>query len=112
MIYQFKTNTTMKYYNRAKWWIDSDIIPVMKIKADNLKDALKEYQKRAINDYYICISDNALKHKNEMYIDTDDGTIQTGYVITGSTDFQTDDYKWIKQYIELWIEINILNSPF
>jgi hypothetical protein len=39
-----------------------------------------------------------------MYIDTTTGTKQTGYVITGSTDFDKD-YKWYKQFIDIWVEI-------
>ena len=55
---------------------------------------------------YITISDNAIKNKTPMYVDTKDGkSKQIGYVLTGKTDFQDDQGNWISQYIELWVEI-------
>lgn len=38
--YIFKTTTTMKEYNNKKWWINSDIVPEIRIKAETLKEAL------------------------------------------------------------------------
>lgn len=35
--YIFKTTTTMKEYNNKKWWIDSDIVPEIRIKAETLR---------------------------------------------------------------------------
>lgn len=112
MLYQFNTSTTMKEYNSDKFWIDRDIIRTIRINADNLTDALKQYQKTVKEKTYIEITDNALKNKNPMYIDDENGTTQTGYVITASTSFETSNYKYTKQYIDLWIEINIIVSPF
>lgn len=42
-----------------------------------------------------------------MYIDNErgDDAEQCGYVITASQDFQDDDGKLSKQYIDLWITI-------
>ena len=41
-----------------------------------------------------------------MYIDTDTGEKQVGYVITGKTDFEDRvNYKWSVQYIDLWVTI-------
>ena len=104
MIYSFKSVVTMKPYNRDKWWINSDIIPDMEIKAENPKEALNKYVKEVQDKCYIEISKTALKRKSPMYIDTTTGTKQTGYVITGSTDFDKD-YKWYKQFINIWVEI-------
>ena len=102
----FKTSTTMKEYNRKKWWIDSDIITEKRIKADTLKDALEKYRTRVEDEHYITISNNALKYKNNMYVDGVDGeTKQVGYVITGKTEIQDDSYKWVNQYIDLWVTI-------
>lgn len=109
----FKTKSTMKEYNCQKWWIDSGIIPEMIINAETLEQALTEYQKRVIEQHYINISDNAMKNKSEMYIDSESGAIQTGYVITAKCDFEDrDNYKYVQQYIELWISINIIYNPF
>ena len=56
---------------------------------------------------YIQISNNAIKNKNPMYVDTTDGNAkQVGYVITAKTEFQdNDNYKWSTQYIDLWVTI-------
>lgn len=109
--YIFKTNVTMKEYNRGKWWIDNDIIKDFRVDAENLKEALKLYVNHAA-DSYITITKNALKNKSAMYIDTNAGTIQTGYVITGATDFEKENYSgWSKQYIDLWVEVLEVTTP-
>lgn len=106
MKYIFKTTATMKPYNRKNWWIDTDIVTEKTITANNIKEALRIYQKEVEENHYIFISKNALKNKNPMYADTTKGeTKQVGYVITEQCDFETNDYKWSKQYIDLWIEI-------
>lgn len=103
--YIFKTNATMKEHNQKNWWIDSRVIPEIHIKSDNIVNALKEYQNIVTNDYYITISDNALKNKRGMYRDTVNGSKQVGFVLTASTDFQKDNYSYSKQYIDLWVEV-------
>lgn len=113
MRYLFKTVTTMKRYNNKNWWIDRDIISDITINADNIKSALIKYQKIVNNKYCIEISNTAIKRKSEMYRDTENEDIQVGYVITGKTDFRDDvRYKWVSHYIDLWIEISIINNPF
>lgn len=103
----------MKEYNRAKWWIASDIIGDITISADYIETALKEYQNIVKNKYYIQISDNALKTRNNMYIDTETGTRQTGFVITAKSDFEDrDNYRYTQQYINLWVHISIIQNPF
>lgn len=47
--YLFKTTATMKEYNCRKWWINSDVISDIEINAENLNQALKEYQEIVIN---------------------------------------------------------------
>ena len=104
--YLFKTTTTMKEYNNKKWWIDSNIIRDKYINAENIDEALKKYKNLVGENEYISISNNAIKNKNPMYVDTMDGEKQIGYVITGKTEFEDrDNYKWSTQYIDLWIEI-------
>ena len=104
--YLFKTTTTMREYNKEKWWIDPNIIKDKYINAENLNEALKKY-KDLVEKEYITISDNAIKNKTPMYVDAKDGNSkQIGYVLIGKTDFQDDQgANWISQYIELWVEI-------
>lgn len=109
--YLFSTTTTMKEYNHKKWWICGDVIPQMRINAENVKAALIEFQKKVYNKSEITISDNALKLKNAMYVDTENGTKQVGYVITGSCDFQDEkNYRWSKQFVDLWVNIDVITT--
>ena len=112
--YIFKTTTTMKEYNNKKWWIDSNIIPEIKIEANTLKEALSEYQKRVYKISCIEISKNALITKRDMFVDSSEGIKQLGYVITGKSDFQDDNnYRWSTQYIDLWVTIlTIIDTDF
>ena len=105
MRYTFDTTTTMKPYNRDKWWICDDIIRRKTIEAKNLSEALKKYQDEVTNKDYITISDTALKRKSPMFVDVPGGSKQIGYVITGATDFDDNGRGWVKQYIDLWVTI-------
>ena len=110
--YLFRTTTTMKEYNCKKWWIDRDIIPQTTIEAENVKEALAKY-KVFCEDHCVEISNNALKTKSAMYRDTVEGAKQCGYVITGKTDFDDNHYRWVTQYIDLWVSIaEILEVEF
>lgn len=104
----------MKEYNCKRWYIDSKCIPNIKVTARNVQQALESWKCTVENQYYIEISRNALKNKSAMYRDTKSGEdIQVGYVITGKTEFQTDDYKFSQQYIDLWVEIlTIIETDF
>lgn len=84
------------------------------IKAKTLKEALLEYQKEVYENSYIEISKNALKTKQDMFVDTSDGTKQVGYVITGKSDFEDrDNYRWSTQYIDLWVTIlTVVDTEF
>ena len=106
MKFIFKTSATMKDYNRDKWWIDHGIIGEKIIDADSTAEALYIYAKLVESDDYTTITKNAIKNKKAMYIDNESGEAeQCGYVITASQDFQDDDGKVSKQYIDLWITI-------
>lgn len=107
MKYIFNTTTTMKPYNNKKWWIDGNIVTRKIIEADNVENALKQYKSIVEDKHCIEISNNAIKNKQPMYIDTQSGNAkQVGFVITGKTELEDDDnYKWVSQYIDLWIEI-------
>lgn len=114
MTYIFKTTTTMKPYNNKKWWIDDDIVSEKRISANSVKEALSIYREEVEKKHYISISDNAMRNKSPMYVDTINGEVkQVGYVITGKTDFQTDNYKWVAQYIDLWVSIiTVVDTKF
>lgn len=104
MKYIFETTATMKEYNNTKWWIDSGIVTRKYIEADTIAAAVEKFRELVQEQHYISISDNAIKHKQPMFIDTADGTKQTGFVITGKTEFESG-YKWVSQYIDLWVNI-------
>ena len=113
MIYIFETVATMKEYNNEKWWIDPDIITRKTIKADTIAAALERFRALVEGERYISISNNAMKNKRPMYIDTENGAKQTGFVITGKTDFQTDSGRWVSNYIDLWVNIlTIIDTEF
>lgn len=111
--YILKTYTTMKEYNQSKYWINSDIVKEYFITAENINQALKMYVERVKNDAYIEITKNAIKTKKPMFIDTSNGTLQTGYVITGITEIEKDYCNYTKQYIDLWVEIlTVVDTKF
>lgn len=113
MLYQFETTATMKEYNRRKWWIDPDIIQEITTEAAAMGEALKKYQEAVKDRVNVDISDSAIKHKNAMYQDTGNGeTVQVGFVITASTEFDNDHRGWVKQYIDLWVTIKTVSNPF
>ena len=113
MTYVFETITTMKEYNNKKWWIDSNIITRKTIEADTIAAALERFRALVEEKHYISISNNAMKNKTPMYIDTENGAKQTGFVITGKTDFQTDSGRWISNYIDLWVNIiTVVDTEF
>lgn len=108
MKYLFNTVTTMKPYNRDKYWIDRNYVTDKTILAADSQEALRIYREKVNDDMGIEISRNALKQKQPMYRDRKSGeSIQVGYVITGKTEIQTDDYRnpWSTQYVDLWVEI-------
>lgn len=111
--YIFKTAATMKPYNYNKYWIDNNIIKDYTITAANIPEALQLYKDHVLNDAYINITNNGLKNKSPMYIDTAAGATQKGYVITAAAEFQNDNYTWTKQFIDLWVEIiTTVNTTF
>lgn len=114
MNYILKTKARMKEYNDKKWYIDTNIISDMSINADSVGNALEIYRDRVEEKYNINISRNAIKNKSEMFVDTDNGVKQVGYVITGKTEFYKGDYTgYSTQYIELWVTIlTVVNTVF
>lgn len=85
-----------------------DCIPVIRVKANSIQSALKEYQQLVNEDSFVYISNNGLKQKGNMYIDTKDGTpVQVGYVITAKTYIENT-----VQFIDLWVTIETIGNPF
>lgn len=103
--YIFETIATMKEYNCRKWWIDGNVVTKKTIEADSLKEALAIYANMVEEKHYIKISPSALKNKKAMYIDTKEGAKQVGYVITAKAEFETSNYRWVEQYIDLWVNV-------
>lgn len=113
MTFLFKTSATMKPYNNKKWWIDSGIVRPVTVDAETMEEAIKEYRTIVQDDYYITISENALKNKEPIYRDDKEGNArQVGYIFTGQTDFDNDGRGWVKQFIDLWVSIAIITNPF
>lgn len=110
----FKTIATMKPHNCKNWYIDSDIVTEKRISAETIAAALDEYRAQVEDRHYIIISNNAIKNKSPMYIDTPTGEPkQCGYVITGKTDFQRDSGEWVTHYIDLWVSVlTVIDTDF
>lgn len=113
MKYIFETVVTMKEYNNKKWWIEPNIVTRKMIEADTIATALERFRALVEEEHCISISDNAIKNKIPMYIDTENGAKQIGFVITGKTDFQTDSGRWVSHYIDLWVNIlTVVDTKF
>ncbi len=113
--YEFITTCTMKEYNKKHWYIDSEYVRPISVYAENMKSAILKYREIVEEKNYITISDNAIKNKDPMYVDTKEGGIkQVGYVFTGKTEFQYDiTGKLVNQYIDLWVTIKtIIETDF
>jgi hypothetical protein len=111
--YIFKTSATMKEHSCRKWWIDPKYIRDITIEAENLDKAIEDYRKVVENNYGTSISNNAIKMKEAMYIDTKNGPKQIGYIFTGKTDFDDNHGNWIAKYIDLWVTIlTVVDTDF
>jgi hypothetical protein len=107
--YMFRTTATMKEYNNRQWYITPDIIRTKYIDAENMREALEEYARSVSSKDYIDISANAIRTRKPMYIDTPEGPRQVGYVITGKIEMQRENGSWSTQYIDLWIDVDIIS---
>lgn len=111
--YLFKTAATIKEADQGNYWIDRDFIGNIEVKAENLTNALASYANIVKKEYYVKVSKTAIKRKNSMFVDRLNGeTVQIGYVITGSYDFElADEYRWVKKYIDLWVDVREVSIP-
>ena len=114
--YLFRTTCTVKHYNCHKWYIMSDYVQNIMIKAESIKKALEKYRNILDDKYCITISDHAMKHKEPIFEDESESgcAIQTGYMLTGKTGFESrsDNIPYTEQYIEVWTTINTIQNPF
>lgn len=95
-MYIINTTTTITEHLRDKYWIDSDYVKPMQIKANTLSQALAEYRNR-LQDDYINVTVSALRCKSPMYVG--DG-VQIGYVIKAHCKIDGHDV-----ILDLWAEI-------
>ena len=110
MIYRFETYTTMKPYNRDKWFILGDIVRDVEVEADSIDEALEKWRDEVEG---VDVSKNALKTKQPMYTEYKGGTTkQTGFVITASGMFNDDYRRWVKQYVDCWVKIRTVEECF
>lgn len=110
--YRFDTTATMKEYNCKKWWIDSKVVQPITVEAVSLVEALEQWRRTIKERFDVRISDSAMTSKSPMYVDRVNAEPeQVGYVITGSTDFLSGT-TFVKQYIDLWVTISEVKSPF
>lgn len=113
MKYIFETVATMKEYDNKKWWIDPNIVTRKTIEADTIATAIERFYALVEEEHYVSISDNAIKNKTPMYISTESGKKQIGFVITGKSNFQVDAGRWVSKYIDLWVEIlTVVDTKF
>ena len=103
MRYFFKTYTTVKEHYNNKYWIDNKIIKDVAIESESLPKAIERYAEIVGKECYIDISKNAIREKQNMYIDDKSGNSKhIGYVFTGKTEIEN---KMV--YLDLWVEIYI-----
>ena len=86
-MYIINTTTTIAEHQQDKYWIESNFIKPMKIKADTVSQALAKYRNR-LQDDYISVTLSALRRKSPMYVG--DGE-QIGYVIKAHYDIDGHD---------------------
>lgn len=114
--YLFRTACEMKHYNCDKWYIMRDYVKNIIINSESIKNALEQYRKILNDKYCISVSDNAMKRKEPIYGDESETgcAIQTGYILTGKTGFESRSYNipYTEQYIEVWVTINTIANPF
>ena len=111
--YLFKTAATVKEADQDNYWVDRDFIGKVEVKAENLTDALADYVNIINKEYDVKVSKTAIDRKNAMFVDRLNGeTVQIGYVITGGYDFElADGHKWVKKYIDLWVDVREVSIP-
>ena len=105
MYYLFMTKVCMHNEKDCEkgWYIDRDFVQDISVREATLPLALQKYRE-AISDT-ITISDSAFANKEKVYRDTPTGREQTGYCFMGSLELQDDTGKYVKKYIDLWVDV-------
>ena len=113
MRYSFNTSATVKEKDRGKWWLNNDLVRTIELEAINLCEALEKYRQIVNDRTDVRISKNAMQKKENMFIDRRFGerSKQIGYVITGSTYFERENGGFVNKFIDLWVEIRVINYP-
>ena len=111
--YSFNTSTTVKEKDRGKWWLNNDLVRTIELEAISLCEALEKYRQIVNDRTDVRISKNAIQKKEKMFIDRRFGerSKQIGYVITGSTCFERENGDLVNKFIDLWVEIRVINYP-
>ena len=111
--YSFNTSTTVKEKDRGKWWLNNDLVRTIELEAISLCEALEKYRQIVNDRTDVRISKNAIQKKEKMFIDRRFGerSKQIGYVITGSTCFERENGGFVNKFIDLWVEIRVINYP-
>lgn len=98
--------------NTSGYWIDRDFIKSQKISSLYVNGAIESFR-GICKDNGIDISDNAVKTKQPIMVDTKDGkSVQVGFIFKASTETYNDlKRKYVKFRLEIWVEISELNTP-
>ena len=89
------------------FWVEAT--ESMTVESSDVRGAIIEALEVMRCDHFIEVSKTARKNAKPMYIDTDDGIVQEGYVIKGGLmiDFgdgsSIEDYR--KKLVNLWVSI-------
>lgn len=101
--YLFSTETMISERYQQKYWIDRNLIPDIKISAENLDNAIAKFQSHC-EENFIQISNSGLKKRNGIFCGLDK---QIGLIFVASSEI--DNKKII---VNLWVEINEVTNPF
>lgn len=89
------------------FWVEAT--ESMTVESSDVRGAIIEALEIMKCNHFIEVSKTARKNAKPMYIDTDDGIVQEGYVIKGNLmiDFgdgsSIEDYR--KKFVNLWVSI-------
>lgn len=112
--YLIRTLAFMKPYNRSKFSIDKNIVPVMELTAKNVPSVLLEYEK-AINEVEgIRLTAGGMDNCKDWIIINENGTkIKIGYIVEAKAEFYIEVVNtWVEQRIELAVKIDEIKNPF
>lgn len=88
------------------FWVEAT--ESMTVDSKDVRGAIIEALEVMECDHFINVSKTARKNAEPMYVDTEDGAYQIGYIIKGSlmvdfSDGGIEDYR--KRFVNLWVSI-------